>query len=543
MGTQRELMMKAKILVVDDEKRLVGLIGDYLEKQGYEVKVAYDGESALHSWELEDPDLIVLDLGLPGVDGYEVCRRIRESSDIPIIILSARAGETDKLAGLGLGANQYMTKPFSLRELVARIDAVLRRCELDHRKGSVKNMNDELTEEASGQGVPPVITTYTAPPPPPRPPRQRSGKGKIFAGMIALSLIVALAVLFLVPLALGANPIDVLQGKGKSQTVTQTQIVNPETGQTATEAVAAKIMPSVVNIDVTIQAGFGQTGEGIASGFFFRDGGYILTNNHVVQGASAITVTTADGKDFKAKVIGTDPDTDLAVIQVTGATAPVAELGSSSSLQVGQNVMAVGSPAGLEQTVTQGIISALHRNLQDFHPTNAPNTTPLLDVIQTDAAINPGNSGGPLVDMTGKVVGVNSAIYSESGGSEGLGFSIPIDTAKNIADQLVASGSVSHAFLGISGQTVTPALAQANGLPVDYGALVANVFAGGSATQGGLQRGDIIIALDGNKITSMDQLMLYIRGKNAGDKVRVTYMRGSAQSDTTVTLQAKSGTS
>jgi len=386
------------------------------------------------------------------------------------------------------------------------------------------------------------------PPPPPKPPRERSGMGKLLAGMVAISLVVALAVIFLLPFAFGMNPVDMLRGKGKVQTLTKTEIVNPETGQTSTEAVAQKIIPSVVNIDVAISAGFGQTGEGIASGFFFRDGGYILTNNHVVQDASTITVTTSDGKDFQADVVGTDPDTDLAVIQVSGSRAqvsgslpPVADLGDSSTLQVGEDVVAVGSPAGLEQTVTRGIVSALHRNLPTFHPSNAPNTTPLLDVIQTDASINPGNSGGPLVDMSGNVVGVNSAIFSESGGSEGLGFSIPINTAKAIADQLVASGSVSHAFLGISGQTVTPDLAQVNGLSVDYGALVADVFAGGAAQVAGLQRGDIIIALDGNKIVSMDQLMLYVRGKNVGDKLRVTYVRGSDRKDVDVTLQAKPG--
>ncbi len=529
--------MKPRILVVDDEKRLVGLIGDYLEKRGYEVLAAYDGKTALEMWEREAPDLMVLDIVLPDIDGYEICRRVRARSDTPIIMLSARSEEADKLAGLGLGADHYMTKPFSLRELAARIEAVLRRFEIDWTKGSVKRMNDELREnQGAPPAAPPVAPTYAAAAPPPKPPRERSGKGRLLAGMVALSLAVALAVLFLAPLAFGANPVDLLRGKGKTQTVTQTQIVNPQTGQTATEAVAAKIMPSVVNIDVTLQGGFGQTGKGIASGFFFRDGGYILTNNHVVQGASSIAVTTADGRDFKAKVIGTDPDTDLAVIQVSGAAAPVADLGSSAGLQVGQEVMAVGSPAGLEQTVTQGIVSALHRNLPDFHPSNAQNTTPLLDVIQTDAAINPGNSGGPLVDMSGQVVGVNSAIYSESGGSEGLGFSIPIDTAKAIADQLVSSGSVSHAWLGISGQTVTPALAKANGLSVDYGALIADVFAEGAAAQAGLQRGDIIIALDGAKMASMDQLMLYVRGKTIGSKLTVTYMRGSDRHDVDVTL-------
>ncbi len=399
---------------------------------------------------------------------------------------------------------------------------------------------DEL--DAFAPTEPPVPPAgIAAPPPPPKPPRERTGAGKLFAGMLAMSLAVALAVVFLLPFAFGTNPVDWLRGKSKVQTITQTEIVNPQTGLTSTEAVAMKIMPSVVNIDVAISGGFGSTGEGIASGFFFRDGGYILTNNHVVQGASSITVTTSDAKNFTARVVGTDPDTDLAVIQVSGATAPVADLGDSSTLQVGQDVVAVGSPAGLEQTVTRGIISALHRNLQDFHPDNAPNTTPLLDVIQTDASINPGNSGGPLVDMSGNVVGVNSAIYSQSGGSEGLGFSIPINTAKPIADQLVSNGSVSHAFLGISGQTVTPDLAQANGLPVNYGALIADVFAGGAAEKAGLMRGDIITALDGSKITSMDQLMLYVRGKNVGDQLRVTYFRGSDTRDTEATLQAKPG--
>ncbi len=400
-------------------------------------------------------------------------------------------------------------------------------------------MNDLNDFEPAEESVPPA--GMATPPPLPQPPKERSGTGKLFLAMVAVSLVIALAAIFLLPFAFGTNPVDMLRGKGKLQTITQTEIINPETGLTSTEAVAAKIMPSVVNIDVGISGIFGQTGEGVASGFFYRDGGYILTNNHVVQDATSITVTTSDARDFTAKVIGTDPDTDLAVIQVTGATAPIADLGDSSTLRVGQDVVAVGSPVGLEQTITRGIISALHRNLPDFHPDNAPNTTPLLDVIQTDAAINPGNSGGPLADMSGNVVGVNSAIFSQSGGSEGLGFSIPINTARAIADQLVATGSVSHAFLGISGQTVTPALAQSNGLSVDYGTQVSDVFSGGAAAQAGLQRGDIIIALDGNKTTSMDQLMLYIRGKNIGDQVRVTYMRGSSKNDAVATLQAKPG--
>ncbi len=294
-----------------------------------------------------------------------------------------------------------------------------------------------------------------------------------------------------------------------------------------------------MNIEVTIRGAFGQAGAAQASGFFFRDGGYILTNNHVVQDATDITVTTADGLDLQAEIVGTDPDTDLAVIKVNGADAPVAELGDSSELQVGEEVLAVGSPAGLEQTVTRGIVSALHRNLPDFRPENAPDTTPLLDVIQTDAAINPGNSGGPLANMSGKVVGVNSAIYSESGGSQGLGFSIPINTARVIAEQLVADGSVSHAFLGISGQTVTPELAESRGLAVDEGALVVEAQPGTAAEEAGFERGDVIVGFDGAKIASMDQLMLMIRQRNVGDTVRIQYYRGSESREVDVTLRAK----
>ncbi|MHB8779791.1 MAG: S1C family serine protease, partial [Candidatus Geothermincolia bacterium] len=224
---------------------------------------------------------------------------------------------------------------------------------------------------------------------------------------------------------------------------------------------------------------------------------------------------------------------------VDGADVPVAELGDSSELQVGEEVLAVGSPAGLEQTVTRGIVSALHRNLPDFRPENAPATTPLLDVIQTDAAINPGNSGGPLANMSGKVVGVNSAIYSESGGSQGLGFSIPINTARVIAEQLVADGSVSHAFLGISGQTVTPELAEARGLEVDEGALVVEAQSGTAAEEAGFERGDVIVGIDGAKIASMDQLMLVIRQKKVGDTVGIEYYRGSERREVDVVLRAK----
>jgi S1-C subfamily serine protease len=206
---------------------------------------------------------------------------------------------------------------------------------------------------------------------------------------------------------------------------------------------------------------------------------------------------------------------------------------------VGQEVLAFGSPEGLEQTVTSGIVSALHRNVPDFSPPNAPNTTPLLDVIQTDAAINPGNSGGPLCDLSGRVVGIDTAIFSESGGSQGLGFAIPVNTARDIAAQLVQSGSVSHAFLGIGGRTVTPDLAEAFGLSVTSGALVSQVYPDSAAEAAGLEQGDVIVELGGETIDSMDDVSLTILRHKVGDRLTVTYVRGSERSQVEAELQER----
>ncbi len=251
---------------------------------------------------------------------------------------------------------------------------------------------------------------------------------------ILISVVIVLIILFALPYAYGNSPWDILRGRAREESLSEQAAISAFGTEPAIAAVVDKVGASVVNIDVLLPGA-----EAIASGFFIRDGGYILTNNHVVQGASQITVTMSTGNSMTATVVGTDPSTDLAVVRV-GANGLPAPLGDSSTLLVGETVVAFGSPEGLQNTVTEGIISALNRTVPDFHPPNAPNTTPLQNVIQTDAAINPGNSGGPLCDLRATVIGINTAIASSSGGNEGLGFSIPINQAAKIADSIIATG-------------------------------------------------------------------------------------------------------
>ncbi len=261
---------------------------------------------------------------------------------------------------------------------------------------------------------------------PPRPP--------ISGWSVLAAVVIVLVILFALPYAYGNNPWDILRGRAKEESLSEQAAINTLGTEPAISAVVDRVGGSVVNIDVLMPGA-----EAIGSGFFIRDGGYILTNNHVVQGATQITVTTASGGNMSASVVGTDPNDDLAVIRVAASVQPV-PLGDSSRLVVGETVVAFGSPEGLQNTVTQGIISALNRTVPDFHPPNAPNTTPLQSVIQTDAAINPGNSGGPLCDLNATVIAINTAIASSSGGNEGLGFSIPINKAVTIADNIIATG-------------------------------------------------------------------------------------------------------
>jgi len=241
-----------------------------------------------------------------------------------------------------------------------------------------------------------------------------------------------------------------------------------------------------------------QTLRSVGSGVVARAGGYILTNNHVVADATKLTVILEDGKRHDAKVVGTDPPTDLAVIKVDAKDLPVAQFGTSGNLRVGQWVIAVGNPFQLLHSVTAGIISAKGRS--------SIGVAAYEDFIQTDASINPGNSGGALADLDGKVVGINTAIASTTGNGSGVGFAIPIDMAKLVMDQLISDGGVTRGYLAILPQDITEDLAKALKVPENGGALVGSVTAGGPGDKGGLKRGDVIVEFNGKKITSSTEL-------------------------------------
>lgn len=332
------------------------------------------------------------------------------------------------------------------------------------------------------------------------------------------------------------------------------------------QAVAAAVQPAVVTISVQ-----SSSSSGVGSGVIYDAQGDIVTNYHVVSGATGadatIQVTLSDGRLYNATVVGTDPTTDLAVIRLENAPSDltVAAFGSSSDLAVGQEVMAVGAPLGLSNTATTGIISALNRPVevsrskedsQELDPNDpfgqlpgfgggqeenqaraqASTDTQITNAIQVDASINPGNSGGPLFDATGRVIGINSSIASntssDKAGSIGLGFAIPVDLVTSVADQLIATGTVDHAVLGVSVTTKAVAVDGSN----VAGASVEELTRGGAAAQAGLQAGDVITAVDGESVSSSKQLTGYIRRYRSGQEVTITYVRNGEKRDVTVTL-------
>jgi S1-C subfamily serine protease len=292
-----------------------------------------------------------------------------------------------------------------------------------------------------------------------------------------------------------------------------------------------------------------QGGTATGSGFVIDTQGHSLTNNHVVAGADQIRVTLGNMQtSVVAKKVGADPATDLALLQVdvpSSELRPLA-LGDSSQVRVGDPVVAIGNPFGLDRTVTSGIVSALQRQIQ------APNGFSISNVIQTDASINPGNSGGPLINARGQVVGVTSQIETGGGnGSVGIGFAVPINTARQVITQLEQTGEVEHAFLGITGTTITPDVADALNLPAQSGVLIQDAFKGGPAEQAGLEGGDteatldganlrlggdIIIGADGKKVTSMDQIVTLVNEAQPGDSLELTVLQGGQRKQVSVTL-------
>lgn len=346
---------------------------------------------------------------------------------------------------------------------------------------------------------------------------------------------------------------SVVLGSSDSTTINAT-----DSGEDRAEAVADKALPSVVAIDVyTNQSSsysslFGGTSSSsstltqssLGSGVIISSDGYIITNYHVVEGAAALKVT-ANGEEYDATVVGTDESSDLAVIKIEATNLTAIEIGSSANLKTGQWVMTVGSPFGLEQSVATGIVSATSRTVvvssnsssSQYYSSSSSASSIYTNMIQTDAAINPGNSGGALVDQNGKLIGINAVIESYSGSYSGVGFAIPVDYAIDIAQQIIAGKTPTHAQLGVAATTITSSIAQRYGLSSSTGAYISKIYSGSGAEAAGLQQGDIITKIDSTTVSSATDLIAAVRSKNIGDTVTVTYVRDGSTS----TVQAKLG--
>ncbi|MCJ0765030.1 S1C family serine protease [Variovorax terrae] len=304
--------------------------------------------------------------------------------------------------------------------------------------------------------------------------------------------------------------------------------------QGSLSAAAKKAAPAVVSINTSKAAEknprsndpwfrffFGDRGNepqaGLGSGVIVSPNGYILTNNHVVEGADEIEVILNDSRRAKAKVIGTDPDTDLAILKVELDKLPVIVLGNSDALQVGDQVLAIGNPFGVGQTVTGGIVSALGRNQLGINTFE--------NFIQTDAAINPGNSGGALVDVNGNLLGINTAIYSRSGGSMGIGFAIPVSTAKQVLESIVRDGQVTRGWIGVEPNDLSPELAETFGVKARQGVIITGVLQNGPAAQAGIRPGDVIVNVAGRPITNVSELLTSVAALKPGTAAKFSVLR------------------
>ncbi|MGC9099698.1 MAG: S1C family serine protease [Caldisericum sp.] len=304
--------------------------------------------------------------------------------------------------------------------------------------------------------------------------------------------------------------------------------------QNQVEEVANKVSPAVVRIVSTTQVispFFLQVipQEGLGSGVIIREDGLILTNNHVIADATKIEVTLSNGKTYKGEVLGADPISDLALIKINATNLPTAPLGDSSKVKVGEFVVAIGNPYGLDHTVTFGVISAVERNIDTGNNT-------MYGVIQTDAAINPGNSGGPLVNLKGEVIGINTMIYQNA---QGLGFAVSSNTAKKVIDSILKTGKVRWPYLGIQVTTMTQEIANSYNIAYTEGAFVVDVVVGSPAYMGGIRKYDVITAVNGKAIKTADDLISTIRNYSPNDRVTITVSRNGKMMDLQVVLGSK----
>jgi putative serine protease PepD len=352
----------------------------------------------------------------------------------------------------------------------------------------------------------------------------------------ANKLAVAVAAAALAGAGAGAGAVALSSGGSHTSTVAAApaaQIANVASHSLLTVGqIAKQSTPGVVEVDSTLKStqspfpggGGGGSDSATGTGFVYDTDGRIVTNEHVVDGASSVSVKLSDGSTWKATVVGTDISSDLAVLKIGAPQSKLTPLalGDSSAVAVGDGVVAIGNPFGLDGTVTSGIVSAINREIQ------APDSTPIEGAVQTDAAINHGNSGGPLLDLEGKVIGVTSQIQSESGGNDGVGFAIPSNTVRAVAAQLIATGKVQHALLGVNVRTVTG------------GVGIAQVQAGSAADSAGLKVGDVITAAGGKTVTTAQELRAVIAAHAPGDKLSVTIAANGKTATVTVTLGSRS---
>jgi S1-C subfamily serine protease len=374
---------------------------------------------------------------------------------------------------------------------------------------------------------------------------QNTGKAVLKGCGIALLIVVSIIIGVVFTMAAlaatkGVLPFELFRREAPSATsqqqTTETEI--PETKEKAQEVpppptdepvvyVARKVEPSVVSIKIfereTEQTARKLIGEG--SGVIYRPDGYIISNNHVVELGETyqLIVTLATGQEFEAKIVGRDPLTDLAVVKIDKDDLPAAEFGTSRNLQIGELAIAIGHPFGLETSVTSGVVSALHIDIETGYG------SPMVDLIQTDAAINPGNSGGALCNKYGKVIGINMMIVSTSGSSAGVGFAIPVDMAVNVADQIIATGKVSHPFIGIEGATIGDEISKQFNLGNLQGVYVVNVISGGPAEKAGIASGDVITAMNGEQVITYGDLIAILREYKVGERISVTVIRNNEE--------------
>jgi Do/DeqQ family serine protease len=374
----------------------------------------------------------------------------------------------------------------------------------------------------------------------------------IFTQTVTIGLAVLFVVSTLKPEWLGRSP---LGGASVVAVVEPAPVTPPLVAAASFREAAKKALPSVVHVftsqkikprrnplfdDPVFRHFFGDGSEGdepktsgLGSGVIVSPNGYILTNYHVVEGADQIEIALSDGRTLNARLVGSDPESDLAVLQVSAQAGkelslPAITLGRMDDIDVGDVTLAIGNPFGVGQTVTMGIISALgrsHLGINTFE-----------NFIQTDAAINPGNSGGALVDGQGNLIGINTAIYSRSGGSLGIGFAIPISIARGVMEQIIQTGSVTRGWIGVEAQEITIDLAESFGLPDTSGALIAGVQRGSPADAGGIRPGDILLAVDGRPVKDPQSMLDLIASQQPGETVTFTLRRQTNVIDTTVKI-------